>query len=325
MEDLPKDDNTVKAKCETTGLTSKENPMTMKNKMNPTSLTACLVLIGIAGAAAAEEIPAWATEQLLTPWYEAFNSQDAERLADIYTSDARVGKSSGRDEIIASFEADWADTDISCSGAYDGFNIVGWLAVGRGHDNCTETPKAGGTSKVVHSRWIAVYERQADGSWLCSRDIGEQVSYIDGFRPAVGHWSVDEEHRATPDAPPVKARSEWDINVMRGNDFVDTSGSRTFSSGEIVRWVEVWGVDPRNNQSFQHFVDTSGSFGNGSFEWVGSSWRSTVDVVTGDGKEASFECILTFSNDYNTFDGTCNSYSDGKSWVAYNGKGKRTE
>ena len=175
MDDSPEDHKIAEAKYEKIGRTSKENPMTTKTRLNPVSLMACLILIAITGVSSADDVPTWATEQLLAPWYDALNAQDAERLADTYTPDARVGKSSGRSEIIASFESTWADTNISCSGAYDGFQIVGWLATGWGHDTCTETPKSGGESKVVHSRWLAVYERQPDGSWLCSRDIGENT------------------------------------------------------------------------------------------------------------------------------------------------------
>lgn len=147
--------------------------MTTKERWKTASLTTCLIFFGFTAVASADDVPSWATEQMLAPWYDAYNSQDAERLVDLYTSDARVGAASGRNEIIARFESGWADVNISCSGAYDGFQIVENLATGWGRDTCTETPKSGGESKVVHSRWLAVYERQSDGSWLCSRDIGE--------------------------------------------------------------------------------------------------------------------------------------------------------
>ena len=136
----------------------------------------CFILIvAITPIAAANDIPDWATEKLLAPWYAAFNAQDAEALADMYTSDAQVGDAQGRGEIIANFKADWADTDISCSGVYDGFQIVGKLATGWGYDTCTQSPKSGGESKTVKYRWLAVYERQDDDSWLCSRDTGVQT------------------------------------------------------------------------------------------------------------------------------------------------------
>ncbi len=129
-------------------------------------------IIGIRTPASAGDVPAWAQERLLA-WYAAFNAEDAKGLADLYTSDARAMTVSGRSEIIAAFESQWAEHDISCSGAYDGFQIVWDLATGWGHDNCIKTPKSGGESNTGHIRWLAVYERQADGTWLCSREIAE--------------------------------------------------------------------------------------------------------------------------------------------------------
>jgi ketosteroid isomerase-like protein len=147
--------------------------MTTQNRLSPVTLVTYILLIGITTPASAGDIPAWAQEQLLTPWYAAYNAEDANGLADLYTSDARTGTANGRSEIIANFESDWAENDSSCSGVYDGFQIVGDLATGWGHDTCIETPKSGGESQTEHIRWLAVYERQADGTWLCSREIGE--------------------------------------------------------------------------------------------------------------------------------------------------------
>lgn len=131
-------------------------------------------LIATAPIATADDVPNWATEKLLAPWYVAFNAHDAEAIADMYTSDAKIGDAQGRSQIIASFKSTWADGDITCAGKYDGFQIVGDLATGWGHDSCSQAPESGGDSETINSRWLAVYERQDDGTWLCSRDISEQ-------------------------------------------------------------------------------------------------------------------------------------------------------
>ena len=107
--------------------------------------------------------------------------------------------------------------------------------------------------------------------------------------------------------------------------FVDTSGSREFSDGNEVTWIEVWGVDPKSNEPFEHFVDSSGALGNGSFEWVGSSWRTTVDVVKADGMAMTYSCSLDYTDDYSAFDGTCSGYAGGETWVAYNGRGRKAD
>lgn len=119
--------------------------------------------------------PEWA-QTLLAGWYEDFNARDAAALASrYYTPDAKVGDARGRDAIIARFEAGWEDTNSVCSGSFSDFRVVGTVATGWGVDTCIETPADGGESRTVYSRWIGVYEQQPDGSWLATRDIGEDI------------------------------------------------------------------------------------------------------------------------------------------------------
>ena len=115
--------------------------------------------------------PAWAVESL-AEWYAAFNGRDAEALADLYTANARTGGGEGRAGIIADFQADWADSNETCQGAYDGFQLVGGVAAGWGRDFCTD-PETGGISSVT--RWLSVHEQQTDGTWLMIRDWGEPI------------------------------------------------------------------------------------------------------------------------------------------------------
>ncbi len=148
--------------------------MTFQTRLLPVTLVAWVLLAAIASTpTAAQDVPAWAQEEL-DEWYAAYNAQDAERLADLYSADARVGDAQGRSAIISRFESGWADQNRSCSGGFEGFQVVVDLATGWGRDTCTETPKAGGPTSTVRSRWLAVYERQANGRWLCIRDVGER-------------------------------------------------------------------------------------------------------------------------------------------------------
>ena len=149
--------------------------MIKRNRSSLGALPVVVFFVALTPIANADDVPDWANEQL-SQWYAAFNAEDADALADLYTSDAHVGNGQGRSEIISNFNSEWTDTEISCSGAYDGFRIVGNLATGWGHDTCTQKPKSGGASKTESSRWLAVYDRQDDGSWLCSRDIGQPTN-----------------------------------------------------------------------------------------------------------------------------------------------------
>ena len=119
--------------------------------------------------------PEWA-QALLSGWYDDFNARDARALASrYYTADARVGAVRGRAAIVALFEAGWRESDEVCSGSFSNFQVVGTVATGWGVDTCVETPAGGGEGTTTYSRWIGVYEQQADGRWLCTRDIGEDI------------------------------------------------------------------------------------------------------------------------------------------------------
>jgi hypothetical protein len=45
------------------------------------------------------------------------------------------------------------------------------LAVARGVQTGTATPKAGGPATPIQVKWVGVYARQADGSWRIAYDI----------------------------------------------------------------------------------------------------------------------------------------------------------
>lgn len=117
--------------------------------------------------------PDWAVEQL-AEWYEAFNARDARHLATLYSRDAKVEGAQGRAALIARWEAGWAESEShTCSGGYDGFQMVGAIAAGWGRDTCEITPTGGGAVTVERTRWLAVLEPQPDGTWLLIRDFGE--------------------------------------------------------------------------------------------------------------------------------------------------------
>lgn len=118
--------------------------------------------------------PTWAVEHLAR-WYETYNARDVQALADLYTRTARVGDAQGRAAIIRRYQAGWAEDNDTCSGAYDDFMVVGPIAAGWGRDVCVTAPSDGGSATTVHSAWLVVFERQADGSWLLIRDNGEEI------------------------------------------------------------------------------------------------------------------------------------------------------
>ena len=138
-------------------------------------VTWLLALALLAPAAArAQSAPKWA-EDMLKTWYERHNAGDAAGVAALYSQDAVFTKFKGRAAFEKDLAAQFAKDKVTCSGGYDAFQEIAGSAVGWGHDTCTTTPRAGGASRTLRTRWLVVYERQADGSWLHVRDVSEEV------------------------------------------------------------------------------------------------------------------------------------------------------
>ncbi len=116
-------------------------------------------------------------------WYAAYNAGDAARLAQLYAEDAvtTVTKSadgspvSGRPAIEASFKADFGSADTQVEGAMEGARAMNNLAVIWGSDENTSGPEGGGEVRTTKTNWLAVLEKQADGSWLAIRDTSSRA------------------------------------------------------------------------------------------------------------------------------------------------------
>jgi uncharacterized protein (TIGR02246 family) len=139
-----------------------------------------LAMIGAAVAPlVAQGTPSWA-QDVNTKWYAAFDAGDATAIAKFYATDAVVFAQDqtlrGRAAVEAYHAGNFQKTRFKCDWGIDSVQTVGKQTAVLGHDSCVETPKAGGTAKTVKSRWLTIYERQADGSWLMARDASEPVT-----------------------------------------------------------------------------------------------------------------------------------------------------
>jgi ketosteroid isomerase-like protein len=135
--------------------------------------------IAAEATAVSEPVPPWAQEGL-AKWYAAYNARDAKALGAFYAKDVVFRPAGqppirGRDAIEAHYARGFKNGTYSCTGDFDGFEVVAGTAVGWGHDACTEIPRAGGVGQTYNSRWIMLYERQPDGVWLVVRDSDEDV------------------------------------------------------------------------------------------------------------------------------------------------------
>lgn len=108
---------------------------------------------------------------------EIAQAKDAERWASVYADDARVfppnallvtGKEAIRKlfaELFASpgFEIDWEVTRVEVSRAGDLGYVVGTHKV--------TVNDAEGNPVTDRGKWIAIWKKQADGTWKCIEDI----------------------------------------------------------------------------------------------------------------------------------------------------------
>ena len=132
-------------------------------------------------ACAAPTVDAGADEQALrdfnVAWDAAFNQRDIESLVGLYAEDAVYMSSNlpsavGREEIRASFQAEWAATTAAAfQNQVDEIHVSGDLATVRGSGQGMITPSDGSEAFEARSKWVTVHRRQADGSWPIVWDI----------------------------------------------------------------------------------------------------------------------------------------------------------
>ena len=108
---------------------------------------------------------------------KAWNAGNAEAVASgIYTADAiRMDPNQpalvGKDAIRASLQKYFDQFSEEGRNVAEDVRVSGDLAVARGTFEGKENLKAGGYSAQFKGKWIAAYQRQADGSWKAFWDI----------------------------------------------------------------------------------------------------------------------------------------------------------
>jgi ketosteroid isomerase-like protein len=117
----------------------------------------------------ASGVPEWATT-FLSAWYYSFNRGDASGVAALFSENARLGETNGRAEIQKTLAAEFEKTQRRCHGDFDGFKVLGNLAVGWGHETCVETTRNAGKAAPTKERWLLVFEMAAPGQWLLTRE-----------------------------------------------------------------------------------------------------------------------------------------------------------
>jgi len=120
------------------------------------------------------DVPDWANS-FLRSWYSSYNRGDAAAVAALFSEDARLLDLKGRASIRKAMADDFAKTKYQCAGGFDGFRLLGDLAVGWGGESCRETSRDNGKATDTKERWLLVFERAGPNEWLLVRETYENL------------------------------------------------------------------------------------------------------------------------------------------------------
>ena len=152
----------------------------------PAVLASSVVVLGLACAPADQAPPPAEPEmteteamQLFNDLVEAFdvavNAEDSDAFLLLFGSapasmPPNVPLREGA-EMIRGWQADFFDLgDVEVDNVLEGIQVSGDLAVGWGRYTSSITPEEGEVMSEV-GKWMAIWERQPDGSWLILRNI----------------------------------------------------------------------------------------------------------------------------------------------------------
>ncbi len=106
----------------------------------------------------------------------AYNTGDAELLASLHSTDVvRMPPGApdvvGSEAVLEGSRQSFSLADVELSNASDEILVSGDLAFARGVATSTSLPKDGSEGASSSTRYLHIYQRQADGGWLISRVI----------------------------------------------------------------------------------------------------------------------------------------------------------
>ena len=119
-----------------------------------------------------------AIKVLLDEWVQLYNAGDFDKLMSIFYAENSVLMSpnvtirKGKEAILLGYQkARESDDEQVDSSVVEDVRVSGDLAVARGIDTGTSTPRSGGKPVNFNLKWLIVFERQSDGTWKCIYEI----------------------------------------------------------------------------------------------------------------------------------------------------------
>ena len=119
-----------------------------------------------------------AIKALYDEWAQIYNKGDFERLISIFYAENALMMPPdepicrGKDAILLWYQkaSELTDEHVDSSVVED-VRVSRELAVVRGTDTGTSTPRSGGEPVKFNLKWLIVFERQSDGAWKCVYEI----------------------------------------------------------------------------------------------------------------------------------------------------------
>jgi uncharacterized protein (TIGR02246 family) len=119
-----------------------------------------------------------AIKALLDEWVQLYNAGDFDRLMSIFYGEnsmlmsPNVSIRKGKEAILLWYQkaSELNDEHVDSSVVED-VRVSGDLAVVRGIDTGTTTPRSGGEPVKYNLKWLIVFERQSDSTWKCIYEI----------------------------------------------------------------------------------------------------------------------------------------------------------
>lgn len=118
-------------------------------------------------------------DRLDEEWFAGVAAGDLTAAVEQYTDDAvrmEPGRPTlvGKEAILAWLQSQFDGYTFDGSAVIDEVMVLGpdWI-LRRNHGEFTATPKAGGEVIPFKESWLTLLQRQPDGSWKISRDIGK--------------------------------------------------------------------------------------------------------------------------------------------------------
>ncbi len=257
--------------------------------------TACLV--AFSPATKGKNTDETAIRNLTQSYQEAYNQQDAEKIASLWASDATYNNpvtgdfAEGREAIQKLFKGKFAQNskrrmEVAIKGIeFPSANE----AIENGIMRMTIP-----NEPVLQVAFKLDINKQ-DGKWLVNaiheiqlQDAPSNFEHLQTLAWLVGKWEDSDDNVQ------ILFDNEWDKykNFLTQHFQMKIYGQDDIEGKQIIAW------DSLNNRIRSWVFDSDGGFGEGTWEKINKSWYATMHFTLSDGRTASSKNVYTPVDDH---------------------------